>query len=90
MVRRGHRNATGSVSALMYEGIVCASGQVKTYARAQAPPSWTAVTTPVWRDMSNLPSRHALAFARQGACDNNSRGRYPQLSESARQGRRND
>jgi len=84
------RNATGSVSAA-FEGLVCASGQVKTYARAQGNGSWTAVTTPVWRDMSdNLPSRHALAFARQGACDTGTARAPADIVKALRQGRRND
>ncbi len=62
-------NASGSVSA-MYEGIRCATGQVKTYARASASGSWSAVPEPQWTDLNGTqPSKHALAFARQGACD---------------------
>lgn len=65
-------NASGSVNA-MYEGIRCATGEVKTYARSNASGVWTNVTEPPWRNMSdNLPSKHALAFARQGACDGRS------------------
>lgn len=62
-------NASGSVTAF-YEGIRCATGEVKTYARASGPGLWTANKEPQWRQLNdNLPSRHALAFARQGACD---------------------
>jgi hypothetical protein len=62
-------HASGSVNA-MYEGIRCATGEVKTYARAGANGVWSVVKEPQWRDFSdNLPSKHAIAFARQGACD---------------------
>lgn len=62
-------NASGSVNA-MYEGIRCATGEVKTYARASSSGAWSLVKEPQWRDFSdNLPSKHAIAFARQGACD---------------------
>ncbi len=62
-------HASGSVNAI-YEGIRCATGEVKTYARANAGGVWSVAKEPAWRDFSdNLPSKHAIAFARQGACD---------------------
>lgn len=62
-------NASGSVNA-MYEGIRCAKGEVKTYARITSSGAWSVIKDPQWRDLSdNLPSKHAIAFARQGACD---------------------
>ena len=62
-------NASGSVNA-MYEGILCAKGEVKTYARTTSNGAWSVIKEPQWRDLSdNLPSKHAIAFARQGACD---------------------
>jgi hypothetical protein len=63
------RNVSGSVNA-MYEGIRCATGEVKTYARASGTGAWSMVAEPMWRDFTgNLPSKHAWVFARQGACD---------------------
>jgi hypothetical protein len=63
------RNASGSITA-MFEGIRCATGEAKTYARAGNSGSWTMVKEPLWRGLDdNQPSKHALAFARQGACD---------------------
>ncbi|MBA3057122.1 MAG: CNP1-like family protein [Gammaproteobacteria bacterium] len=63
------KNATGSISA-MYEGIRCASGEVKTYARYSTIGRWSAVKEPQWQALNdNQPSRHAMALARQGACD---------------------
>lgn len=65
-------NASGS-SYAMYEGIRCATGQVKSYARSNANGPWSLVKTPVWRGLNdNMPSKHALALARQGACDSRS------------------
>jgi hypothetical protein len=63
------KNASGSISA-MYEGIRCSSGEVKTYARYSTSGRWSAVKDPQWQALNdNQPSRHALALARQGACD---------------------
>lgn len=63
-------NASGSVNAV-YEGIRCASSEVKTYARWSASGSWNMVSDPQWKNFSdNMPSRHAQAFAKQGACEN--------------------
>ena len=65
-------NASGSVSA-MYEGIRCASGEVKTYARYSPSGHWSAVKNPQWQGLNdNLPSLHAMALARQGACQGRS------------------
>jgi hypothetical protein len=62
-------NPSGSISA-MYEGIRCAKGEVKTYARANETTPWRVVKEPQWRALNdNQPSMHALAFARQGACE---------------------
>jgi len=66
------RNAGGSINA-MYEGIRCATGQVKTYARAGSDGVWKPLNEPQWRGLNdNHPSKHALAFARQGGCDGRS------------------
>jgi hypothetical protein len=63
-------SASGARNVL-YEGIRCTTGEVKTYARYGPSGNWTPVAQPEWRSMfDNMPSRHALAFARAGACDN--------------------
>ena len=63
-------NSTGSTNAV-YEGIRCFSDDVKTYARQSAAGQWTYLESPVWKAVNdNMPSRHALAFARQGGCQN--------------------
>ncbi len=62
-------NPGGSVNA-MYEGIRCATGEVKTYARHSGTGNWSIVKEPAWRVFTdNLPSKHAWVFARQAACD---------------------
>ncbi|MFC5521228.1 CNP1-like family protein [Polaromonas jejuensis] len=56
---------------VMYEGIRCATGEFKTYARYSPEGHWNAVSNPEWRSMyGNMPSKHALRFAKAGACDN--------------------
>ena len=63
------QNGSGTVNA-MYEGIRCATGEVKTYARANDARTWSTVTEPTWRGLTdNLPSKHAWVFAHQAACD---------------------
>lgn len=62
-------NASGTVNAV-YEGIRCASDQVKTYARAGTSGEWSVIPEPAWREVNgNQPSRHAFVFARLAACD---------------------
>lgn len=56
-----------------YEGIRCLTGEFKVYARSLSDGQWQAVSNPAWRALnSNQPSPHALAMARQGACDGRS------------------
>lgn len=65
--------ATGASGAsnIMYEGIRCSTGEFKTYARYSTDGRWNLVSDPQWRSMfGNLPSKHALRFAKAGACDN--------------------
>ena len=63
------RSASGAMNA-MYEGLRCSTAQVKTYARYTAG-SWKTVDSGEWTSLYvNQPSKHALAFAKAGACDN--------------------
>lgn len=69
------RNNTGSESAA-YEGILCSSGEVKTYARMGASGQWSVVREPQWQAMTdNLGSRHAFAISKQGVCDGRATGK---------------
>ena len=64
-------SATGARN-VMYEGLRCATGEFKTYARYSPDGGWKTVGEPEWRSLfGNMPSRHALRFARAGGCDNN-------------------
>jgi CNP1-like family len=61
------------VTNAMYEAINCNKAEFKTYARAVSGQAWTAVGNPEWRSLfGNLPSRHAVMLARQGACSGHS------------------
>lgn len=56
---------------VMYEAIRCSTGEFKTYARYSSDGRWSSVSDASWRSMfGSMPSRHALYFARAGACDN--------------------
>lgn len=62
-------NSTGTANAA-YEGIRCFTDEVKTYARMGSSGEWSMTSDPQWRPVNdNMPSRHAQAIARQGACD---------------------
>lgn len=63
------QSSNGNINA-MYEGIWCRKGEVKTYARLASDGKWDPVDDAQWSPLNgNLRSMHALAFARQGACD---------------------
>jgi hypothetical protein len=56
---------------VLYEGIRCATGEFKTYARYSSEGKWIAATDPQWKSMyQNSPSKHPLRLAQAGACDN--------------------
>ena len=63
------RNRSGNTTAV-YEGIRCASAEVKTYARLGTDGQWSMLPNAPWKNLTDkTPSPHALAFARQAACD---------------------
>lgn len=67
------QSSGGGTLSAMYEGIRCAAGEFKTYARFNASGQWAAISNPQWRPLNdNNTSKHALALARQGACDGRS------------------
>jgi hypothetical protein len=62
-------NSSGSVTA-MYEGIRCATWEVKTYARTMSNGTWSLAKNPPWQMLNDdQPSKHALALARQAFCE---------------------
>lgn len=65
-------SATGA-SNVMYEGLRCEVGEFITYARQSSDGRWNLVQNPQWRPLTDInTARHALAFARQGACEGRS------------------
>lgn len=55
---------------VFYEGLRCATGEFKTYARQSPEGVWRQVENAEWRSVfDNMPSKYALQFARAGACD---------------------
>jgi hypothetical protein len=59
---------------VMYEGIRCVTAEVKTYARYTSAGVWSKVPNAEWQSLyANMPSKHALQFARAGACDSSAR-----------------
>lgn len=59
-------SASGVINA-MQEGIRCASGEVKVYARYTQSGNWVAVKSPTWQPLS--AQRHSQALATAGLCD---------------------
>lgn len=67
------RSDSGALNA-WYEGLRCASAEVKTYARWRpgTPGSWGLVERPEWRELvGHHASRAALVLARNGFCQGN-------------------
>ena len=64
--------ATSSSGArnVMYEGLRCSTAEFKTYSRYSPDGQWAPVSDAQWRSVfGNMPSRHALRFAKAGACE---------------------
>jgi CNP1-like family len=65
-------NPGGGLNA-MYEGIRCATGEFRTYARASGAGPWRVNPYSVWSRLdASAASRPALALAKQGVCDGRS------------------
>lgn len=66
------RNSSGGMN-VMYEGIRCATGQYRLYARHSGG-EWRPVTGGDWISLqAPMPSKHPLILARSGMCE----GRAP-------------
>ena len=64
--------ATSAAGAknVIYEGLRCATGEVRTYARAKPDGTWVPVTKSEWKSVhDSFLSRHSLRFAQVAACD---------------------
>ncbi len=54
---------------VMYEGLRCSTGEVRTYARAKPDGTWVAVEKSEWKSLFDpAVARHSLRFANAGAC----------------------
>lgn len=54
---------------VMYEGIRCSTAQYRIYARHHTETGWTQVRDGDWESLfGSASARHALTFARAGAC----------------------
>lgn len=63
-------SSPGGAKNAMYEGLRCATAEVKTYARANLNGTWVAVENSEWKSLYDpAVPRHSLRFAKAGACD---------------------
>lgn len=54
---------------VIYEGLRCSTGEVRTYARARPDGSWMYVADSEWKSVYDISlPRHSLRFARAAAC----------------------
>jgi CNP1-like family len=62
--------STSGARNVMYEGLRCSTGEFKTYSRYLPEGEWKPVTGAQWKSVfGNMPSKHALQFAKAGACE---------------------
>ena len=62
-------SASGSKN-VMYEGLRCSTGEVKTYARYTPDGRWVPVADAKWRSVFDVTTPpHSRRFAKAGACD---------------------
>ena len=65
--------ATSAAGAknVIYEGLRCATGEVRTYARAKPDGTWVPVANSEWKSAFDISlPRHSLRFAKAAACQN--------------------
>ena len=54
---------------VIYEGLRCSTGEVRTYARAKPDGSWVTVAKSEWKSAYDISlPRHSLRFAKAAAC----------------------
>lgn len=73
VVARSRRQ--GDATNAFYEGIRCATGEIKTYARSNAG-AWDLVENAEWKRIRDMKSSYAQAISSQAVC----RGRAPRAS----------
>jgi CNP1-like family len=80
-------SSSGAVNGI-YEGIRCNTAEVKIYARYTPGSGWVAVKEPAWQDLRVMAnSRHTLAIARNGACQEHAPNGSPvQIAQDLRAG----
>ena len=62
--------STSGAKNVMYEGLRCSTGEVRTYARAKPDGSWVPVVNSEWKSVYDISlPRHSLRFARVAACN---------------------
>lgn len=59
----------GSAMNAFYDGVRCATGETKTYARYSGD-AWHTVENPEWKSLEQPKTKYNLALARQALCRN--------------------
>lgn len=57
----------GAAVNAFYDGVRCATGEIKTYARYSGD-AWHPVENPEWQPLGQAKTRYSLALARQAIC----------------------
>jgi hypothetical protein len=57
----------GAAMNAFYDGVRCATGETKTYARFSGD-AWHQVENPEWKPIDQMRSRYTIALARQAIC----------------------
>jgi hypothetical protein len=60
-------NPSGAMN-VMYEGILCAKGEYRLYARHRESDGWRMLDDSGWQPLSRLPQRYPQDIARGGIC----------------------
>ena len=72
------RSLSGSAVNATYEGVRCATAEVKLYARHYAEGEWQLQETPTWVSLYEPRARTSLAIAKAGVCKDASANLSPQ------------
>ena len=85
------RSSSGALN-VFFQGIRCATGETKTFARLNDKGSWNLSTDAPWQALSfRGPTRPAMMLARQGVCEGRTITGSPQrILATLKTGRAND